>query len=37
MDTDAMVVMILSVGSVVLLVTYCLIRVMSLPPVEEDE
>ena len=30
-------VMILSVGSVLILVTYCLARVLSLPPVEVEE
>ena len=31
------IVMILSVGSVVALVCYCLFRVLSLPPVEVEE
>lgn len=29
-------VMILSIGSVLTLVTYCLIKVLSLPPVEQE-
>lgn len=37
MDPSALIVMTLSVGSVLLLVSYCLIRVMTLPPVEEDD
>ena len=29
-------IMLLSVGSVLTLVTFCLVRVLSLPPVEEE-
>jgi hypothetical protein len=37
MTTAGWVVMIVSVGSVVTLVTFCLVRVLSLPPVEVEE
>ena len=37
MNAGGWLVMILSVGSVLTLVTYCLIRVLSLPPVEIEE
>ncbi len=37
MTTGGWIVMILSVGSVVTLVSYCLFRVLSLPPVEVEE
>ena len=36
MTSGGWVVMLLSVGSVLTLVTYCFIRVLSLPPVEEE-
>lgn len=37
MTTAGWVVMILSVGSVLALVSYCLWRVLTLPPVEIEE
>ncbi len=37
MNTGGWIVMVLSVGSVLALVTYCLVRVLSLPPVEVEE
>jgi hypothetical protein len=37
MTPAAATVMILSVGTVVLLVSYCLWRVLSLPPVDQEE
>ena len=37
MDTPAIIVMTISVGSVLSLVTYCLIRVMTLPSVDFEE
>ena len=37
MTIAAATVMILSVGTVVLLVSYCLWRVLSLPPVDQEE
>ena len=37
MTTEGWIVMTLSVGTVLCLVTYCLTRVLSLPPVEMDE
>ncbi len=36
MSTGAIVVMTLSVGSVLALVSYCLWKVFTLPPVEEE-
>ncbi len=36
MTTAGWIVMIVSVGSVLSLVTFCLIRVLSLPPVEVE-
>ena len=36
MTSGGWVVMLLSVGSVLTLVTYCFIRVLALPPVEEE-
>lgn len=37
MNTAGWVVMLLSVGSVVSLVSFCLYRVLTLPPVVDDE
>ena len=37
METGGWIVMTLSVGSVLSLVSYCLYRVLSLPPVEVEE
>ena len=37
MNPQGWTVMILSVGSVLSLVTFCLLRVLSLPPVEVEE
>ena len=37
MTTSGWAVMILSVGSVITLITYCLCRVFTLPPVDEEE
>ena len=37
MEPAGWVVMLLSIGSVMTLVSYCLIRVLSLPPVEMEE
>jgi hypothetical protein len=37
MTTSAMIVMGLSVGSVLCLVTFCLFKVLTLPPVEDEE
>lgn len=37
MNREGWIVMILSVGSVLALVSYCLYRVMSLPAVEMDD
>ena len=37
MNPSGWIVMFLSVGSVLSLVTYCLVRVLSLPPVEVEE
>lgn len=37
MRPDGWIVMILSVGSVLSLVTFCVAKVLSLPPVEADE
>ena len=37
MTAGGWIVMILSVGSVVALVSYCLFRVLSLPPVEVED
>lgn len=36
MTTAGWVVMIVSIGSVLTLVSFCLIRVLTLPPVEEE-
>ena len=36
MTAGGWVVMLLSVGSVLTLVTFCLVRVLGLPPVEEE-
>lgn len=36
MSVGAIVVMTLSVGSVLTLVTYCLWKVFTLPPIEEE-
>ena len=36
MKTSGLIVMILSVGTVLSLVTYCLVRVLTLPPTEEE-
>ena len=37
MRPDGWIVMILSVGSVLSLVTFCVTKVLSLPPIEADE
>ncbi|MCA9114309.1 MAG: hypothetical protein KDA79_04435 [Planctomycetaceae bacterium] len=37
MTTNAWIVMLLSVSSVLSLVSFCLYRVLSLPPVEMDD
>jgi hypothetical protein len=37
MNAQGWIVMTVSVGTVLALVTYCLARVLSLPPVEMDE
>ena len=37
MNAAGWTVMILSVGSVLALVSFCLVRVLSLPPVEVEE
>jgi hypothetical protein len=37
MTSAGWVVMIVSVGSVITLVTFCLIRVLTLPPVDIEE
>jgi hypothetical protein len=37
MTTGGWLVMTISVGAVLCLVTYCLVRVLSLPPVEVEE
>ena len=37
MTIEGWIVMAVSVGTVLLLVSYCLTRVLSLPPVEMDE
>ena len=37
MTTGGWIVMVISVGSVLTLVSYCLIRVLCLPPVEVEE
>lgn len=37
MTSGGWIVMILSVGSVLTLVSYCLYRVLTLPPVEVEE
>ena len=37
MTTGGLIVMLFSVGSVLTLVTFCLFRVLSLPPVEMEE
>lgn len=37
MTAGGWIVMILSVGSVLTLVSYCLFRVLTLPPVEVEE
>ncbi len=37
MEPAGWIVMIASVGSVLSLLTFCLIRVLSLPPVAEDD
>ena len=37
MNAAGWIVMLLSVGSVVSLVSFCLYRVMTLPPVVDDE
>ncbi len=37
MNTAGWIVMLLSVGSVVSLVIFCLYRVLTLPPVSDDE
>jgi len=37
MTTGGWIVMVLSVGSVLTLVSYCLYRVLRLPPVEVEE
>ena len=37
MNSGGWIVMIVSVGSVLVLVSYCLYRVLSLPPVEVEE
>ena len=36
MTTGGWCVMVISVGSVLVLVSFCLVRVLSLPPVEEE-
>jgi hypothetical protein len=36
MSPSALVVMLVSVGSVLTLVAFCLYRVLSLPPVEDE-
>ncbi len=36
MDPEGWIVMLVSVGSVLTLVSFCLVRVLSLPPVEEE-
>ena len=36
MNPEGWVVMTVSVGTVLALVSYCLVRVLSLPPVEEE-
>ncbi len=36
MDLDALIVMLLSVSSVLTLVTFCLYKVLTLPPVEDE-
>lgn len=36
MTTGGWIVMILSVGSVLTLVTFCMYRVLTLPPVEQE-
>lgn len=37
MTADAWIVMLLSVGSVLTLVSFCLYRVLTLPPVEMED
>ncbi len=37
MTAGGWIIMVVSVGSVLTLVTYCLVRVLSLPPVEVEE
>jgi hypothetical protein len=37
MTTGGWLVMTISVGSVLCLVTYCLVRVLSLPPLDVEE
>jgi hypothetical protein len=36
MTTSAIIAMVISVGSVLTLVTYCVVRVLRLPPAEND-
>ncbi|MCA9247180.1 MAG: hypothetical protein KDA42_08705 [Planctomycetales bacterium] len=37
MTSAGWIIMVLSIGSVLALVTFCLIRVLALPPVDMDE
>lgn len=37
MTPSALIVMLVSVGSVLALVAFCLYRVLSLPPVEDED
>jgi len=37
MQTSALIVMVCSVGSVLCLISFCLFKVLTLPPVEDDD